>query len=77
MAVIDTLKLSKALRDRGIEQKTADAIAEGINEGINENQSELVTKTDLKLAIAGLRNQIWGIGITLVVAFKVLDHFFK
>jgi hypothetical protein len=46
MAVIDTLKLARALRDRGgFTQNSAEATAEALNEALGV---ELATKADLR-----------------------------
>ena len=47
MAVIDTLKLARALHDKGgFSQEAADATAEAINSALGE---DVATKSDIKL----------------------------
>jgi hypothetical protein len=47
MEIIDTLKLSKSLQDRGVEPKLSEGIAEGMNDAMGEIFSKSATKEDL------------------------------
>lgn len=71
---MDTLKYSKHLRGHGFTEDQAEAIAEGMNDSM---VGDLVTKKDLELAMAGLRNQMWAVGFSVVLALGVIQHFFK
>lgn len=75
VAVIDTLKLARKLRDEGgMSDKQAEALAEGLNEALMD---QVATKHDLELAVSTLRNQIWSGVVTVVLALGLLQHFLK
>jgi hypothetical protein len=52
--MIDTLKLSKGLRTAGM----TEAQAEGIAEALADAQTDYVTKTDLRAALAELETRL-------------------
>ena len=76
MSTVDTLKLARALRDRGgFTQDAADATAEAINAALGQ---EVATKSDIKLLdsrITALDSRIvmlmWIVGINLTLLFGI------
>ncbi|BBE08788.1 Hypothetical phage protein [Mycoavidus cysteinexigens] len=58
MAIFDTLKFSKRLKEAGVPSAQADAEAEGLSEIFTVNLQKLVTKEDLQLAKKELQHQI-------------------
>jgi hypothetical protein len=59
MAVIDTLKLARALRDQaGFTQNAADATAEALNAALGV---DVATKTDIETTRTGLKADIDGV----------------
>jgi hypothetical protein len=77
MAIIDTLKLARALRDKGgFTQEAADATATALNEALGE---DVATKADIKTldvkitAIEGkLTLLIWAVGINVAATVTML-----
>ena len=77
MAVIDTLKLARALHDKGgFNQAAADATAEAINSALG---ADVATKADIKLldvkltAMEGkLTLLIWAVGINVAATITML-----
>jgi hypothetical protein len=37
----------------------------------------MITKQDLELAVTGIKHQVWGAAVTVILALGVLQHFFK
>ena len=61
MAVIDTLKLARALHGKGgFSQEAADATAEAINAALGE---DVATKSDIKLLDGKITLLLWAVGI--------------
>ena len=88
MAVIDTLKLARALHDRGgFTQEAADATAEALNEALGE---DVATKADItqldsriksditqldsriKLLDGKITTLIWAVGINVAATITML-----
>jgi len=77
MAVIDTLKLARALRDKGgFSQAAADATAEAINAALGE---DVATKSDIalldskiKLVDGKITLLIWAVGINVAATVTML-----
>lgn len=55
-AVFDTLTAAKTLRDAGIKDVHAEAIAHTVNQAVGDN---LATKADLTAAVAELRAELY------------------
>lgn len=55
-AAFDTLTATKTLRDAGIEDAHAEAIAHTVNQAVGDN---LATKADLTAAVAELRAELY------------------
>jgi hypothetical protein len=89
MAIVDTLKLARALRDKGgFTGEAAEATAEAINDAMGE---QVATKTDLEQAVQRLDHRIdrafdkltgrlnfmqWQIGIFAVLQIATLIKLF-
>jgi len=85
MAIIDTLKLARALRDKGgFAPEAAEATAEAFNEALGE---QVATKADLDLAVERLNGRIdklnarlnfmqWQIGIVAALQIAALVKLF-
>ena len=70
MAVIDTLKLARALHDKGgFSQETADATAEAINAALGE---DVATKSDIKLLDGKITLLLWAVGINVAATITML-----
>jgi len=70
MAVIDTLKLARALHDKGgFNQEAADATAEAINAALGE---DVATKSDVKLLDGKITLLLWAVGINVAATMTVL-----
>jgi hypothetical protein len=77
MAVIDTLKLARALHDKGgFSQEAADATAEAINAALGE---DVATKSDIalldskiKLVDGKITLLIWAVGINVAATVTML-----
>ena len=70
MAVVDTLKLARALHDRGgFNQEAADATAEAINAALGE---DVATKSDVKLLDGKITLLLWAVGINVAATMTVL-----
>jgi hypothetical protein len=77
MAVIDTLKLARALHDKGgFSQEAADATAEAINAAFGE---DVTTKSDIalldskiKLVDGKITLLIWAVGINVAATVTML-----
>ena len=70
MAVVDTLKLARALHDRGgFNQEAADATAEAINAALGE---DVATKSDIKLLDSKITLLLWAVGINVAATMTVL-----
>ena len=74
---IDTLKLSDKLAGAGFDRAQAEAVVRAIAEA----QDELVTKTQLEIALAPLKTDLavlkWGMGLVIAgVAAQLLRAFF-
>lgn len=75
--MIDTLKLSKSLRNAGMEERQADGVAEALREA----QTDYVTTSELRAALAELETRLsdkishvlWAIG--LLVLAQIGLHF--
>jgi hypothetical protein len=80
MAVIDTLKLARALHDKGgFTQEAADATASALNEALGE---DVVTKSDINLldtkltAMEGkLTLLIWVVGINVAATITMVVRY--
>lgn len=81
VAVIDTLKFAKRLKDEGMEPRLAEATAAAINEALSD---QVASKADLDVlesrvttAIASARNAqiIWTVGA--VFGLGIIQHFIK
>jgi hypothetical protein len=73
VAVIDTLKLVKRLRET-MDPKQAEAFAEALNESLGE---KVATKADIEASEARLTNKLYAVGLTVVLATGVMQHFLK
>lgn len=64
-ATFDTHRFIRKLRDAGINEQQAEAVAEAIKE--TQESSDLVTKKDLLIALAELKADLmkWVIGLAL------------
>ena len=60
----DTLAAGKRLRDAGMKQEQAEAVAAAVREG----QGDLVTKADLRAELAGLERRMILFALALVGA---------
>ena len=70
MAVIDTLKLARALHDKGgFTQEAADATAEALNTALG---ADVATKADIKLLDGKLTVLIWAVGINVAATITML-----
>jgi hypothetical protein len=70
MAVIDILKLARALHDKGgFSQEAADATAEAINAALGE---DVATKSDIALLDSKISLLIWGVGINVAATATML-----
>jgi hypothetical protein len=70
MAVIDTLKLARALHDKGgFSQDAADATAEAINAALGE---DVATKSDIKLLDGKITLLLWAVGINVAATVTML-----
>lgn len=77
-APFDTLRIAQALRDAGFDDSQSEAIVNAIQKSLGEN---LVTKSDLELAIAKLRadmyRALWIQGAGLVMIMVGLFTLFR
>ena len=77
-STFDTLRIANALKDAGFDDDQAKAIVAAIQDSLGEN---LVTKFDLKLAIAKLRadmyRALWIQGAGLVMIMVALFTLFE
>ena len=72
MAVIDTLKLARALHDKGgFNQEAADATAEAINAALGE---DVATKPDIKLLDGKITLLLWAVGIVAATVTMLVKH---
>ena len=70
MAVIDTLKLARALHEQGgFNQEAADATAEAINAALGE---DVATKSDIKLLDSKITLLLWAVGINVAATVTML-----
>jgi hypothetical protein len=70
MAIINTLKLAGALRDKGdFTQEAADATAEALNAALGE---DVVTGSDIKLLDSKITMLIWAIGLNFAATVTML-----
>ena len=78
VSTFDTLRIANALKDAGFDDDQAKAIVAAIQDSLGEN---LVTKSDLKLAIAKLRadmyRALWIQGAGLVMIMVALFTLFE
>lgn len=68
--MINTLKLSKRLREVGMEQAQADALADALNEELKESS---VTKADLATAVADLKHHTVATCLSVCGALGVIQ----
>ena len=78
MAVIDTLKLARALRERGgFPEEAAEATAEAINEALG---AQMASKADLDNAVGELKSDIrllkWQVGVNSALSIAILIKLF-
>ena len=70
MTVIDTLKLARALHNKGgFSQDVADATAEAINAALGE---DVATKSDIKLLDGKITLVLWAVGINVAATVPML-----
>jgi hypothetical protein len=70
MAVIDTLKLARALHDKGgFSREAADATAEAINSALGE---DVATKSDIKLLDGKITLLLGAVGINVAATVTML-----
>ena len=78
VSTFDTLRIANALKDAGFDDDQAKAIVAAIQDSLGEN---LVTKSDLKLAISELRadmhRSFWVLGGGLVMIMVALFTLFE
>lgn len=68
--MIDTLRLSKRLREAGMEQGVAEAMADALNEEMKESSA---SKADLREAVVELKHSMLQTCITVCGAVSVLQ----
>jgi hypothetical protein len=78
MAAIDTLKLARALRERGgFAEQAAEATAEAINEALG---AQMASKADLDKAVGELKSDIrllkWPVGVNSALSIAILIKLF-
>lgn len=78
MAVIDTLKLARALRERGgFAELAAEATAEAINEALG---AQMASKADLDKAVGELKSDMrllkWQVGVNSALSIAILIKLF-
>ena len=74
MAVIDTLKLTLALRDKaGFSQAGAEATAEALNSALGD---DVATKADIAAVKSDIRLLQWQIGIMYALQLAILVKLF-
>ena len=70
MAVIDTLKLARALHDKGgFSHESADATAEAINAALGE---DVATKSDIRLLDGKITLLLWAGSINVAATVTML-----
>jgi hypothetical protein len=81
MAIIDTLKLARALHDKGgFSQEAADATAEALNAALGE---DVATKADIKMLDGRITSEanrldgkitmlLWAVGINVAATITML-----
>jgi hypothetical protein len=70
MAIIDTLKLARALHDQaGFSQEAADATAEATNAALGE---DVAAKSDIKLLDGKVTLLLWVVGIHVAATITML-----
>jgi hypothetical protein len=70
MAIIDTLKLARALRDKGgFTQEAADATAEALNSALG---ADVATKADIARIEGKLTVLMWAVGINAALTIAIL-----
>jgi hypothetical protein len=70
MAVIDMLKLARALRDKGgFTQEAADATAEALNTAFGV---DVATKADIKYLDSKITLILWALGINVAATVTML-----
>lgn len=70
MAIIDTLKLSRALHDKGgFSQEAADATAEALNAALGE---DVATKADIARLESKMTVMMWAVGINAAATITML-----
>ena len=82
-AAFDTLKAAEALREAGIEEAHAKAIASTMRDAVTEGVATKAAVADLKAAVADLKTEIaplrWGLGflaaLTLAMAARLFGAF--
>jgi 3-hydroxy-3-methylglutaryl CoA synthase len=81
MAIIDTLRLARALHDRGgFSQEAADATAEALNAALGEDVAtkadigrlEVATKANIDRLDSKLTVMMWAIGINAAATITML-----
>ena len=83
--MINALKLARTMREAGMPEKQADALAEAVDEGLRET---VVTREFLGVTIADLRaeiaqlssqltNRMYGIAVGIVTATGLIQYFVK
>jgi hypothetical protein len=77
MAIIDTLKLARALHEKGgFSQPAADATAEALNAALGEDvatKSDIaLLRSDIKLLDGKLMLMIWAVGINVAATITML-----
>ena len=71
----DTLTTARELEAKGVEHTAAEAIAAAIHNHTRTQLENLVTKTDLELAIQQLTVKMYGTAAVAVGVLVALDRF--
>lgn len=72
--MLDTLRLAHDLRDAGMPAAEAEALASHLNQALSDT---VATKADLLALEARISAKLYGVGLTVVVALGLVQHFFK
>ena len=75
---IDTLQLSQSLKNAGMPETQADAVAAAISEALNEKQTDSVTRDYLDSKITELKTDLqrWVIGFLIAQSAIVLGSMY-
>ena len=72
----DTLTIARELEEKGVEHAAAEAISTAIHRSAQAHMENLVTKTDLALAVQQLTVKMYSTAAVAVTVLVALDRLF-